>query len=57
MKKEVQVVKLIFPKMGEKKQYVKEVEDGGRCRRISRRGKKNFEENWEMEEEEKGRIT
>jgi hypothetical protein len=34
------VAKLILPKMGEKKQYVKEVEDDGRCRRISRRGKK-----------------
>jgi len=53
----VQVAKLIFPKMGEKQQYVKEAEDDGRCRRISRRGKKNFEK-WEMEEEErKGRIT
>ena len=44
--------------MGKKKQYVKEAEDDGRCRGISRRGKKNFEEKWEMEEEEKkGRIT
>jgi len=58
LKKAVQVAKLIFPKMGEKKQYVKEVEDDGRCRRTSRRGKKNFEEKLEMEEEEKkGMIT
>jgi hypothetical protein len=57
LKKAAQVAKLIFPKMGEKKRYVKEVEDDGRCRRISRRGKKNFEK-WQMEEEEKkGRIT
>lgn len=44
--------------MGEKKQYVKEAEDDGRFRRISRKGKKKFEEKWEKEEEEKkGRIT
>jgi hypothetical protein len=36
---------------------VKDVEGDGRCRRINRRGKKNFEGKWEMEEDEKERIT
>jgi hypothetical protein len=53
LKKAIQVAKLILPKMGEKKQYVKEAADDGRFRRISRKGKKDFEEKWEKEEEEK----
>jgi hypothetical protein len=52
------VAKLILSKMGEKQQYVKEAVDDGRFRRISRKGKKNFDEKWEKEEEEKkGMIT
>jgi hypothetical protein len=53
LKKAIQVAKLILPKIGEKKQYVKETVDDGRFTRISRKGKKNFEEKWEKEEEEK----